>query len=72
MGPDRLRTFEGRTVLFSHGHFSRVLAARWLNLPVAEGRHFLLGTASLSVLGFEHNKDEPAIRLWNDDRHVTP
>ncbi len=68
----RLRTFQGRTVLFSHGHFSRVLAARWLDLPVAEGRHFLLGTASLSVLGFEHNMNEPAIRLWNDDRHVTP
>jgi xylulose-5-phosphate/fructose-6-phosphate phosphoketolase len=48
----------------------RVLAARWLGLPAGDARYFVLSTAALSVLGYEHHLDEPAIRLWNDDRHV--
>ena len=67
----RLRGIEGRVLLFGHGHIFRVLAARWLGRPAGDGRYYLLGTASLSVLGYEHNVDEPVIRLWNDDRHVT-
>lgn len=66
----RLRAVNGDVLLFSHGHFLRVLGARWLNLPVQEARHFLLTTASLSILGYEHNLQEPVLRLWNDDRHV--
>jgi broad specificity phosphatase PhoE len=67
----RLRAADGDMLLFSHGHFLRVLAARWLSLPVSEGRHFLLSTASLSILGYEHNHlDEPVLSLWNDDRHI--
>ena len=66
----RLRAIGGRTILFGHSHFFRVLAARWLGLPPGEGRSFLLGTASLSVLGYEHSRDEPVIRLWNDDWHT--
>ena len=42
----------------------------WLGLEAAAGRYFVLSTASLSALGYEHNLAEPAIRLWNDDRHV--
>ena len=61
---------EGRVLVFSHGHFCRVLAARWLGLPAEDARHFLLGTASLSILSYEHNPDEPVIKLWNDNRHV--
>jgi len=67
----KLWTIDGRVLLFGHGHFFRVLAARWLGLPPADARLFFLSTASLSVLGYEHSRDEPAIRLWNDVRHVT-
>ncbi len=66
----RLRSVEGRTLVFGHSHFFRVLAARWLGLPPGDGRFFLLGTASLSILGFEHTRDEPVILLWNDDWHT--
>lgn len=62
----RLRAVEGNTAIFSHGHFGRVLAARWIGLPVRQAQHFLLSTASLSILGYEHNlTEEPAIVLWN-------
>jgi broad specificity phosphatase PhoE len=67
----RLRDLDGRVLLFGHSHFFRVLAARWLGLAPADGRLLYLSTASLSVLGYEHSRDEPVIRLWNDDRHVT-
>jgi broad specificity phosphatase PhoE len=66
----RLRAVNGDVIVFSHGHFLRVLGARWLGLPAADGRLLLLTTASLSVLGYEHNLNEPVLRLWNDDRHV--
>jgi hypothetical protein len=45
-------------------------AARWLGLPAGDARLFVLSTAALSILGYEHTLEEPAIRLWNDDRHV--
>jgi broad specificity phosphatase PhoE len=68
----RLRPIESRVLLFGHSHFFRVLAARWLGLTAGDGRLYYLSTASLSVLGYEHSRAEPVIRLWNDDRHVTP
>jgi broad specificity phosphatase PhoE len=67
---ERLRPVVGRTLLFGHSHFFRVLAARWLGLPPSAGSLFFLGTASLSILGYEHSTSEPTVRLWNDDRHV--
>jgi broad specificity phosphatase PhoE len=67
---ERLRAAGGRQLLFGHGHFFRVLAARWLGLPTEAGRLLYLSTASLSIQGYEHSLDEPAMHLWNDDRHV--
>jgi broad specificity phosphatase PhoE len=66
----RVRSVDGNVLLFSSGHFLRVLAARWLGLDPSMGRCFMLSTASLSALSYEHNQSQPAIRLWDDDRHV--
>lgn len=67
---DRLRPVQGDVLLFSSGHFLRVLAARWLGLEPVCGRYFLLRTASLSALGYEYNLDQPVICLWDDTHHV--
>jgi probable phosphoglycerate mutase len=62
----RLRTLRGNVALFSHGEFSLALAARWIGLPVLEGQHFLLGTASLGILGTNPAHPEvPVITAWN-------
>ena len=62
----KLRTFDGDIAIFTHGHFGRVLAVRWIGLGIEQAQHFLLSTASLSILGYGHNfADESAIILWN-------
>jgi broad specificity phosphatase PhoE len=66
----RLRAVGGDVLVFASGHFLRVLAARWLGLEPSAGHYFYLGTATLSMLGYEHGLSEPVIRLWNDSRHV--
>jgi broad specificity phosphatase PhoE len=65
-----VRSLRGDVLLFSSGHFLRVLAARWLDLSPEAAKYFLLTTATLSILGDEHTTSEPVIRLWNDDRHA--
>jgi broad specificity phosphatase PhoE len=66
----RIRAIGDHVLVFSSGHFLRVFAARWLGLEPALGRCFLLSTASLSAVSYEHELSQPAIRLWDDTRHV--
>jgi probable phosphoglycerate mutase len=67
----RLRARPRDVLLFSSGHFLRVLAARWVGADASAGRHLFLSTSALCVLGYEHNTTEPVIRLWNDVSHVS-
>ena len=68
---NRIRAVPGNVLLFSSGHFIRVLAARWLGVePTANCRFFLLSTASLSALSYEHSITKRVIVLWNETRHV--
>jgi broad specificity phosphatase PhoE len=69
----RVRNVQGDVLIFSSGHFIRVLAACWIGLePSTTCMSFLLSTASLSAVGYEHDLSHPVIRLWNDNHHVQP
>jgi len=62
-----LRKLSGNIALFSHGQFGCALAARWIGLSLLEAQHFVLGTASLSILGYSlHHPDTAVITLWNE------
>jgi probable phosphoglycerate mutase len=67
----RARAAAGDVLVFSSSHILRVLGARWLGLPPAGGGYFLLGTGSLSALGYEHDASEPVFRFWDDTSHVS-
>jgi broad specificity phosphatase PhoE len=60
----RVREADGDVLVFAHGHVLRVLAARWLGESPSEGRFFELGTATVSVLGWE--RETPTIERWNE------
>lgn len=67
----RLQAVGGDVVVFSHGHMTRVLAARWLGLPPNHARYFLCSAGAVGILSHEHNSgDEPALKLWNDTGHL--
>jgi probable phosphoglycerate mutase len=69
----RVRAVQGDVLIFTSGHFMRMLTSRWLGLePTQSSRYFMLNTASLSAVGYEHDLSRPVIRLWNDDHHVIP
>ncbi len=60
---DTCRRQGGRSLLFAHGHVLRGLAARWIDQPIRVGAHLPLGTARLSVLGYD--RGTPTIDKWN-------
>lgn len=64
----KIKPLKGAIALFSSGHISRALAARWVGCPVSFGKSLILSTASKSILSFEHG--HPAIALWNDTSHL--
>jgi broad specificity phosphatase PhoE len=61
----RIRSGGGNALLFAHREILRVLAVRWIGLDPSEGRRLLLATASLSLLGYDHDLSEPVIHGWN-------
>jgi probable phosphoglycerate mutase len=64
----RVRQDDGDALVISHGHFSRILAARWLGLPPEQGRTFAMSPAALSMLGYK--REVPVILRWNDACHI--
>jgi broad specificity phosphatase PhoE len=66
---ERIAAAGGDVAVFAHGHLLRILTARWLGMDAAGGRHFVLGTATISVLGYEHGNR--VVEVWNDDTHLT-
>ena len=64
----RVRAIDGNVLLFAHGHLLRVLTARWLGLPPSAGGLFALGTATLSILGWE--RESPVVETWNEACHL--
>ena len=66
----RVRRVAGDVLLFSSGHFLRVLAVRWIGIEPISGQSLMLSTASLSTLGYENSLLQPAFRFWNDTHHL--
>jgi probable phosphoglycerate mutase len=68
----KVRAYDGDVLVFSSAHILRMVAARWLGLEPIRGSLLVLDTASLSALGYEHARNTPAIRLWNDAHRKAP
>ncbi len=67
---ERIRGARGDVAVFAHGHLLRVMGARWVGADPAWGAALLLSTASISVLGWEH--EAPVLAGWNDTAHLDP
>ncbi len=59
----KARSIDGDVLVFAHGHYLRILGARWLDMPPGFGRHLVLSPATFSVLG--HEREAPALEVWN-------
>ena len=66
----RLKSSTGDVLIFSHGHFLRVLATRWAGIPPETGGRFSLAPASVSMLGTDGASGDPVIDRWNDVCHL--
>jgi broad specificity phosphatase PhoE len=66
----RVRAVPGNVLLFSSGHFLRMLAARWTGIETSSAGVFMLSTASLTALGYENGLERPVIRLWNEVHYL--
>lgn len=62
---ERADAADGHVALFAHAHFLRILGACWVGLPPIHGRNLTLGTASISMLGYE--RETRVIEIWNQD-----
>ena len=67
---ERAAAVEGDVAIFAHAHFLRITGATWMGLPPLHGRHLTLGTASVSVLGYE--RENRVIQVWNQDWRLVP
>jgi broad specificity phosphatase PhoE len=66
----KLRGINDRALVFSSGHILRTIGARWCQLEAAAGARLYLSTGSISILGYDHARDEPVLRSWNDTSHL--
>lgn len=66
----RLRKLDADVLIFAHGHILRCLTSVWLGQGLELGRMLGILPASVSILGYDHNPDEPVIQLWNDTSHL--
>jgi probable phosphoglycerate mutase len=64
------RRVQDRGLVFSSGHILRTIGARWCELEAAVGARLYLSTGSISILGYDHARDEPVLRSWNDTTHL--
>lgn len=68
----RLQALNGDALLFAHGHLLRCLTSVWVGQGLALGAKLLISPASVSVLSYDHSRDEPILRGWNDTSHLHP
>lgn len=67
----RLKAATGQVLVFSHGHFLRVLSVRWAGIHPESGAHFALASGALCALGWDNHSGDALIDRWNDTGHLT-